>query len=422
VAKKIQAIRGMNDCLPTQSPLWQKLENTVKNVVSAYGYNEVRMPIVEMTHLFSRAIGEVTDVVEKEMYTFEDRNGDSLTLRPEGTAGCVRSCIENSLINRDEQRLWYMGPMFRHERPQKGRYRQFHQCGVEVFGLDGPDVDAELIMMTARLWRELGIDKHVRLELNSIGSLEDRANYRTALIAFLEQHIDVLDDDCKRRMHTNPLRVLDTKNPDVQAILGDAPRLSDYLGEESKEHFAGLCELLEAAGIEYTVNERLVRGLDYYNRTVFEWITESLGAQGTVCGGGRYDGLVEQLGGKATPAVGFAMGLERLVLMLETLELTEVRRSVDVYMVTAGEGTMLAGMKLAETLREQVPGLRVMSHFGGGSFKKQFKRADKVGAAVALVLGENEVADNTVVLKDLIGGTQDTMSQADVIAKLAELV
>ncbi|MFB9214714.1 histidine--tRNA ligase [Vibrio sinaloensis] len=422
MAKKIQAIRGMNDCLPTQSPLWQKLENTVKNVISAYGYNEVRMPIVEMTHLFSRAIGEVTDVVEKEMYTFEDRNGDSLTLRPEGTAGCVRSCIENSLINRDEQRLWYMGPMFRHERPQKGRYRQFHQCGVEVFGIDGPDVDAELIMMTARLWRELGIDKHVRLELNSIGSLEDRANYRTALIAFLEQHIDILDDDCKRRMHTNPLRVLDTKNPDVQAILGDAPRLSDYLGEESKEHFAGLCELLDAAGIEYTVNERLVRGLDYYNRTVFEWITESLGAQGTVCGGGRYDGLVEQLGGKATPAVGFAMGLERLVLMLETLELTDVRRSVDVYMVTAGEGTMLAGMKLAELLREQVPGLRVMNHFGGGSFKKQFKRADKVGAAVALVLGENEVADNSVVLKDLIGGTQETYSQADVIAKLAELV
>ncbi|KGY09148.1 histidine--tRNA ligase [Vibrio sinaloensis] len=422
MAKKIQAIRGMNDCLPTQSPLWQKLENTVKNVISAYGYNEVRMPIVEMTHLFSRAIGEVTDVVEKEMYTFEDRNGDSLTLRPEGTAGCVRSCIENSLINRDEQRLWYMGPMFRHERPQKGRYRQFHQCGVEVFGLEGPDVDAELIMMTARLWRELGIDKHVRLELNSIGSLEDRANYRTALIEFLEQHIDILDDDCKRRMHTNPLRVLDTKNPDVQAILGDAPRLSDYLGEESKEHFSGLCELLDAAGIEYTVNERLVRGLDYYNRTVFEWITESLGAQGTVCGGGRYDGLVEQLGGKATPAVGFAMGLERLVLMLETLELTDVRRSVDVYMVTAGEGTMLAGMKLAETLREQVPGLRVMSHFGGGNFKKQFKRADKVGAAVALVLGENEVADNTVVVKDLIGGTQDTLSQADVVAKLAELV
>ncbi len=412
----------MNDCLPTQSPLWQKLENTVKNVISAYGYNEVRMPIVEETNLFSRAVGEETDVVSKEMYTFDDRNGDSLTLRPEGTAGCVRSCIQNSLINRDEQRLWYMGPMFRHERPQKGRYRQFHQCGVEVFGLNGPDVDAELIMMTARLWRELGINEHVRLELNSIGSQEDRADYRTALVAFLEQHIDVLDEDCKRRMHTNPLRVLDTKNPDVQAILGDAPRLSDYLGEESKAHFAGLCELLDAAGIKYTVNERLVRGLDYYNRTVFEWITESLGAQGTVCGGGRYDGLVEQLGGKPTPAVGFAMGLERLVLMLETLELTDVRRSVDVYVVTAGEGTMMAGMKLAEQLRESVPGVRVMNHFGGGNFKKQFKRADKVGAVLALVLGENEVADNTVVLKDLAGGEQETYNQAEVAEKIAALI
>ncbi len=412
----------MNDCLPTQSPLWQKLENTVKNVISAYGYNEVRMPIVEETNLFSRAVGEETDVVSKEMYTFDDRNGDSLTLRPEGTAGCVRSCIQNSLINRDEQRLWYMGPMFRHERPQKGRYRQFHQCGVEVFGLNGPDVDAELIMMTARLWRELGIDKHVRLELNSIGSQEDRADYRTALVAFLEQHIDVLDEDCKRRMHTNPLRVLDTKNPDIQAILGDAPRLSEYLGEESKAHFAGLCELLDAAGIEYTVNERLVRGLDYYNRTVFEWITESLGAQGTVCGGGRYDGLVEQLGGKPTPAVGFAMGLERLVLMLETIELTDVRRSVDVYVVTAGEGTMMAGMKLAEQLREAISGVRVMNHFGGGNFKKQFKRADKVGAVVALVLGENEVADNTVVLKDLVGGEQETYNQAEVAEKIAALI
>ncbi|ELG2043080.1 histidine--tRNA ligase [Vibrio fluvialis] len=422
MAKTIQAIRGMNDCLPTQSPLWQKVEGIVKNVISAYGYNEVRMPIVEETNLFSRAVGEETDVVSKEMYTFEDRNGDSLTLRPEGTAGCVRSCIQNSLINRDEQRLWYMGPMFRHERPQKGRYRQFHQCGVEAFGLNGPDVDAELIMMTARLWRELGIDKHVRLELNSIGSQEDRADYRTALVAFLEQHIDVLDEDCKRRMHTNPLRVLDTKNPDIQAILGDAPRLSEYLGEESKAHFAGLCELLDAAGIEYTVNERLVRGLDYYNRTVFEWMTESLGSQGTVCGGGRYDGLVEQLGGKATPAVGFAMGLERLVLMMETLGNTDVRRNVDVYMVTAGEGTLTAGMKLVEELREQVPGLRVMTHFGGGNFKKQFKRADKVGAAVALVLGENEVAEKTVVLKDLAGGEQETISQTEIAGKLAHLV
>ncbi len=411
----------MNDCLPTQSPLWQKVEGVVKNVISAYGYSEVRMPIVEMTHLFSRAIGEVTDVVEKEMYTFEDRNGDSLTLRPEGTAGCVRSGIENGLLYNQEQRLWYMGPMFRHERPQKGRYRQFHQCGVEVFGLDGPDVDAELIMMTARLWRELGIAQHVRLELNSIGSLEARANYRTALIDYLEQYQNVLDEDCKRRMYTNPLRVLDSKNPDVQAILGDAPQLSDYLDAESKQHFAGLCELLDAAGIEYTVNQRLVRGLDYYNRTVFEWITESLGSQGTVCGGGRYDGLVEQLGGKPTPAVGFAMGLERLVLMMETLGNTDVRRSVDVYMVTAGEGPMMAGMKLAEQLREQVPGLRVMTHFGGGNFKKQFKRADKVGAAIALVLGEDEVAAQTVVVKDLAGGEQNTVAQAEVAKLLAHL-
>lgn len=411
----------MNDCLPTQSPLWQKVEGVVKNVISAYGYSEVRMPIVEMTHLFSRAIGEVTDVVEKEMYTFEDRNGDSLTLRPEGTAGCVRSGIENGLLYNQEQRLWYMGPMFRHERPQKGRYRQFHQCGVEVFGLDGPDVDAELIMMTARLWRELGIAQHVRLELNSIGSLEARANYRTALIDYLEQYQNVLDEDCKRRMYTNPLRVLDSKNPDVQAILGDAPQLSDYLDAESKQHFAGLCELLDAAGIEYTVNQRLVRGLDYYNRTVFEWITESLGSQGTVCGGGRYDGLVEQLGGKPTPAVGFAMGLERLVLMMETLGNTDVRCSVDVYMVTAGEGTMMAGMKLAEQLREQVPGLRVMTHFGGGNFKKQFKRADKVGAAIALVLGEDEVAAQTVVVKNLAGGEQNTVAQAEVAKLLAHL-
>lgn len=422
MAKQIQAIRGMNDCLPTQSPLWQKVEGIVKQVISAYGYNEIRMPIVESTHLFKRAIGEVTDVVEKEMYTFEDRNGDSLTLRPEGTAGCVRAGIQNGLLYNQEQRLWYIGPMFRHERPQKGRYRQFHQVGVEVFGLKGPDIDAELIMMTARLWRELGIHEHVRLELNSIGSLEARAEYRKALIAFLEQHLDVLDEDAKRRMYTNPLRVLDTKNAAIQEILVDAPKLSEYLDPESKEHFDGLCELLDAAGIKYQVNERLVRGLDYYNRTVFEWITESLGSQGTVCGGGRYDGLVEQLGGKATPSVGFAMGLERLVLLMEALEQDEVRRSVDVYVVTAGEGTLAVGMTLAEKLRTEVSGLRVMTHFGGGNFKKQFKRADNVGAAVALVLGENEIAENTVVVKDLHGGEQTTMAQDEVAAKLAALI
>ncbi|HBV75624.1 MULTISPECIES: histidine--tRNA ligase [Vibrio] len=422
MSKTIQAIRGMNDCLPTQSPLWHKVEEAVKNVVSSYGYSEIRMPIVEVTNLFKRAIGEVTDVVEKEMYTFEDRNGDSLTLRPEGTAGCVRAGIENGLIYNQEQRLWYMGPMFRHERPQKGRYRQFHQVGVETFGLQGPDVDAELIMMTARLWRELGINKHVRLELNSIGSVESRANYRAVLIEFLEQHIDVLDEDCKRRMYTNPLRVLDTKNRDIQAILVDAPQLADYLDDDSKEHFEGLCALLDAAGIEYQINQRLVRGLDYYNKTVFEWITDSLGAQGTVCAGGRYDGLVEQLGGKPAPAVGFAMGLERLVLMLETLELNDVRKAVDVYLVTAGEGTLINGMKLAEQLRESVPGLRLMTHFGGGNFKKQFKRADKVGASMALVLGENEVLDNTVVVKDLTGGEQQTLAQSDLANYLANAI
>ncbi len=410
----------MNDCLPTQSPLWQKVEGKVKQVISAYGYSEIRMPIIEMTHLFSRAIGEVTDVVEKEMYTFEDRNGDSLTLRPEGTAGCVRAGIQNGLLYNQEQRLWYMGPMFRHERPQKGRYRQFHQCGVEVFGLDGPDIDAELIMMTARMWRELGIAQYVRLELNSIGSPEARAEYRTALVAFLERHESVLDEDSKRRMYTNPLRVLDTKNPEIQAILGDAPKLSEYLDSDSRAHFAGLCELLDDAGIEYTVNERLVRGLDYYNRTVFEWVTESLGAQGTVCGGGRYDGLVEQMGGKATTAVGFAMGMERLVLMVEALELTDdVARQVDVYIVTAGEGTLSAGMKLAESVRESLPTIRIMNHLGGGNFKKQFKRADKVGASVALVLGEDEMTQQMVVFKDLNGGTQETVQQSDVIEKLA---
>jgi histidyl-tRNA synthetase len=420
VAKTIQAIRGMNDCLPTQTPLWQKVEGVIKQVVSSYGYREIRVPIVEATHLFSRAIGEVTDVVEKEMYTFEDRNGDSLTLRPEGTAGCVRAGIQNGLLYNQEQRLWYMGPMFRHERPQKGRYRQFHQCGVEVFGLDGPDVDVDLIMMTARLWRELGIDQHVRLELNSIGSQEARAEYRTALVDFLEQHQSVLDDDCKRRMYTNPLRVLDSKNQDVQAVLTHAPKLSDYLDHDSREHFSGLCELLDVVGIEYTVNERLVRGLDYYNRTVFEWVTDSLGAQGTVCAGGRYDGLVEQLGGKATPAVGFAMGLERLVLMVESLGATDVPRPVDVYVVTAGEGTMTAGMKLAEQIRDSIPDLSIMNHFGGGNFKKQFKRADKVGAAVALVLGEEEVAGQTVVFKDLVGGAQEVVAQSDVVDKLTQ--
>lgn len=423
MAKNIQAIRGMNDYLPEDTALWQRIEGSLKQVLGSYGYNEIRMPIVEQTPLFKRAIGEVTDVVEKEMYTFEDRNGESLTLRPEGTAGCVRAGIEHGLLYNQEQRLWYIGPMFRYERPQKGRYRQFNQLGVEVFGLQGPGVDAELILLTARWWRALGISEHVALELNSIGSLEARANYRDALVAFLEQHKDKLDEDCKRRMYSNPLRVLDSKNPDIQALLNDAPELGDYLDEESREHFAGLCELLEQSGIPYTVNQRLVRGLDYYNRTVFEWVTHSLGSQGTVCAGGRYDGLVEQLGGRATPAVGFAMGLERLVLLVQAVNPDfKAPATVDAYVISSGAGTQSAAMQLAEKLRDALPELKVMTNYGGGNFKKQFARADKWGARVALVLGEDEVANQQVVVKDLQSGTQETLAQSEIAARLASML
>ena len=389
-------------------------------MLSGYGYSEIRLPIVEQTPLFKRAIGEVTDVVEKEMYTFDDRNGESLTLRPEGTAGCVRAGIEHGLLYNQEQRLWYVGPMFRYERPQKGRYRQFHQLGAEVFGLQGPDIDAELILLSARWWKALGIADHVKLELNSIGSLEARANYRDALVAFLEQHQDKLDEDCKRRMYSNPLRVLDSKNPEVQALLNDAPRLSEYLDEESKAHFEGLCELLAQAGIPYTINERLVRGLDYYNRTVFEWVTTSLGAQGTVCAGGRYDGLVEQLGGRATPAVGFAMGLERLVLLVQAVNPEfKAPATIDVYVISSGAGTQSAAMQLAERVRDAAPQLKLMTNYGGGNFKKQITRADKWGARVALILGENEVAAEQVVVKDLRSGEQETLAQSEVAVRLA---
>ena len=420
MAKNIQAIRGMNDYLPEETALWQRIEGTLKQVLSGYGYSEIRLPIVEQTPLFKRAIGEVTDVVEKEMYTFEDRNGESLTLRPEGTAGCVRAGIEHGLLYNQEQRLWYIGPMFRYERPQKGRYRQFHQLGAEVFGLQGPDIDAELILLTARWWKALGIAEHVNLELNSIGSLEARANYRDALVAFLEQHQEKLDEDCKRRMYSNPLRVLDSKNPEVQTLLNDAPRLSDYLDEESKTHFAGLCELLAQAGIPYTVNERLVRGLDYYNRTVFEWVTTSLGAQGTVCAGGRYDGLVEQLGGRATPGVGFAMGLERLVLLVQAVNPDfKAPATIDVYVISSGAGTQSAAMLLAEQVRDAAPQIKLMTNYGGGNFKKQITRADKWGARIALILGENEVAAQQVVVKDLRSGEQETLAQSEVAARLA---
>jgi len=416
VAKNIQAIRGMNDCSPTESPLWQWIEGQVRQILSSYGYSEVRMPIVESTPLFARAIGEVTDVVSKEMYTFWD-NDEQLTLRPEGTAGCVRAAIEHGWIYNNEQRLWYMGPMFRHERPQKGRYRQFHQAGVEVFGISTPEIDAELIILTARLWKALGIDQHVSLQLNSIGSLEARANYRSALVAFLENHQDLMSEEEKERLVKNPLRILDTKNQALQDVLDGAPKLLDYLDDESREHFAQLCGLLDAVGIQYEINPKLVRGLDYYNKTVFEWVTSALGAQGTVCGGGRYDGLVEQLGGHATSGVGFAMGLERLVLLVQEVNKSiPVKSAVDIYIVYQGEGTTLAAFQLAEKLRSELPHLSTMLHCSGGNFKKQFRRADKSGATLALVLGESEVQNNQVVVKHLLGeAEQQTIDVANLI-------
>ena len=416
MAKNIQAIRGMNDCSPTESPLWQWIEGQVRQILSSYGYSEVRMPIVESTPLFARAIGEVTDVVSKEMYTFWD-NDEQLTLRPEGTAGCVRAAIEHGWIYNNEQRLWYMGPMFRHERPQKGRYRQFHQAGVEVFGIATPEIDAELIILTARLWKALGIDQHVSLQLNSIGSLEARANYRSALVAFLENHQNLMSEEEKERLVKNPLRILDTKNQALQDVLDGAPKLLDYLDDESREHFAQLCGLLDAVGIQYEINPKLVRGLDYYNKTVFEWVTSALGAQGTVCGGGRYDGLVEQLGGHATSGVGFAMGLERLVLLVQEVNKSiPVKSAVDIYVVYQGEGTTLAAFQLAEKLRSELPHLSTMLHCSGGNFKKQFRRADKSGATLALVLGESEVQNNQVVVKHLLGAAeQQTIDVSNLI-------
>jgi len=404
VAKAIQAIRGMNDCLPSETNVWQMVEAVLRRVASNYGFAEIRMPIVESTALFKRSIGEVTDIVEKEMYSFDDRNGDSLTLRPEGTASCVRAGNQHGLLYNQEQRLWYMGPMFRHERPQKGRYRQFHQFGLEAFGIATPDIDAEVILLTYRLWRELGINEFVTLELNSLGSNEERANYRDALVEFLTAREELLDEDSKRRMHTNPLRVLDSKNPQVQEALVGAPKLSDYFGEESQQHFDSLCARLDAAGVKYVLNDRLVRGLDYYNRTVFEWVTTSLGAQGTVCAGGRYDGLVEQLGGKATPAFGFALGIERLVLMLTELDkVTNVRAQVDAYVVILGDDAQITANALAEQWRDQVPNIRLQCHCGGGNMKKQLKRADKSGAQIALILGDNEIVEQQVMVKYLRG-------------------
>jgi histidyl-tRNA synthetase len=380
------------------------------------------MPILEKTDLFSRSIGEVTDIVEKEMYTFEDRNGDSLTLRPEGTASCVRACLENGLLHNQTQKLWYAGPMFRHERPQKGRYRQFHQIGVETFGLAGPDIDAELIFMTARLWKELGLDG-IRLEINSLGSSEARAAYRDQLVAYLSAHEDLLDEDSQRRLHTNPLRILDSKNPDMQAMIEKAPHLIEHLDEESQQHFERLKALLDAAGIEYTINTRLVRGLDYYCKTVFEWVTDRLGAQGTVCAGGRFDGLVEQLGGRASPASGFAMGIERLIALLEESGIESSAAGPHAYLVMFGEDAELRGMQLAEQCRNQVPGLQLVVNCGAGSFKSQFKRADRSGAAWALILGEDELAANTIAVKDLRGDSeQQNIAQSELANWLQSVV
>ncbi|WP_417438491.1 histidine--tRNA ligase [Idiomarina sp.] len=401
MANTIQAIRGMNDLLPEQSPAWQQVEAVIRRVAASYGYSEIRMPVLESTQLFKRSIGEVTDIVEKEMYTFDDRNGESVTLRPEGTASCVRAGNQHGLLYNQIQRLWYMGPMFRYERPQKGRYRQFHQFGIETFGLESADADAEVILLSARLWREFGIADQVELQLNSLGSNEARANYRDALKAYLSDYASELDEDSKRRLESNPLRILDSKDENTQKILEGAPSLSEYWDAESKEHFEQLTARLEAAGISYTLNERLVRGLDYYNRTVFEWVTTALGAQGTVCAGGRYDGLVEQLGGKATPAVGFAMGMERLVLLLQEQGKLTPRRVVDAYLMPLGEEAELNAPRIAEQLRNELPELRLVSHCGGGSMKKQMKKADKSGAQVALIIGADEIAQQQVTVKPL---------------------
>lgn len=398
---KFQSIKGFYDILPEFTPLWQKLEDTARHVLSQYGYRNIRMPIVEPTDLFIRSVGEHTDIVEKEMYSWEDAlNGDRLTLRPEGTAGCVRAVVEHSLTYNGPQRLWYTGPMFRHENVQKGRQRQFHQIGAEAFGFDGPDVDAEQIILLARLWRALGI-ADVELQLNSIGDAEERAEFRKALIAYFEQHAELLDEDAKRRLHSNPLRILDSKNPRMQDMIENAPKLMDCLGDETRAHFAGLCKQLDAAGIQYKLNSRLVRGLDYYNRTVFEWVTTKLGSQGTIAGGGRYDSLVQRLGGESTPACGFGIGLERVFLLMQEYGV-EAEFKADAYLVNVGELAEAQAVVIAEQLRDA--GLSVVVHAGGGSFKSQMKKADRSGAKYALILGDDEVQAESIAVKPMVGG------------------
>ncbi|UTY58567.1 histidine--tRNA ligase [Massilia sp. erpn] len=404
-AEKIVAIKGMNDILPADAHLWELFENTAQSIMQSYGFQQIRTPIVEETRLFARAIGAVTDIVEKEMYSFTDSmNADQLTLRPENTAGVVRAVLEHNLVYEGPKRLWYKGQMFRHEKPQRGRYRQFHQFGAEAVGFTGPDIDAELIMLCRRLWDDLGL-QNIRLELNSIGDAEERARHRVDLIAYLEQHEDILDAEAKRRLHSNPLRILDTKNPAMQEMVNQAPKLLDYLGAESLAHFEGVQKILKANNIPFVINTRLVRGIDYYNRTVFEWVTDELGAQGTVCAGGRYDPLIEMFGGKPTPAVGFAMGIERLIELMKAAGDIAEPSQCDVYMVHQGEEAQMQSFVLAERLRDA--GLDVVLHCaattGPGSFKSQMKKADASGAAFAVIMGEDEVANKTASVKALRG-------------------
>lgn len=415
--QKIQSIRGMNDLLPADSGHWQYVERVLAEVAGLYGYQEIRTPIAEQTALFKRSIGEATDIVEKEMYTFEDKGGDSLTLRPENTASCIRAGIEHGLFHNQKQKLWYLGPMFRHERPQKGRYRQFHQFGCEAIGFSGPDIDAELIQLTARLWKKLGL-KHIKLELNSIGTANERQDYRQTLVDYFQQFVDQLDDDSKRRLETNPLRIFDSKVESTQTIVAGAPRLESCLSDESKAHFSGLCALLDAAKIEYTINPRLVRGLDYYSLTVFEWITDQLGAQNAVLAGGRYDGLVEQLGGKPTAGIGFAMGIERLIELLKLAQTSVSNFVVQAYVITDNSNKALSMASiLAEQLRDNM--VNVELHHGGGGFKSQFKKADQSGAQFALIIGEEEVTKQTVAVKNLTTGEQTSiMLRGDYLEKL----
>ena len=417
MAKLIKSIRGMHDVLPDDSFRWQAFETVIRQLMAGYGYKEIRMPLVESTDLFCRSIGEVTDIVEKEMYTFEDRNGDKLTLRPEGTASCVRAGIQHGLLHNQIQRLWYSGPMFRHERPQKGRYRQFHQFGAEVYGIDSPDIDAELILIGARLWQQLGLTG-VRLELNTLGSNQARIEYKQVLVDYLKQHQELLDEDSLRRLETNPLRVLDSKNPAMKEMLDNAPALIDHLDDESRQQFDKLKASLDAVGVKYTINPRLVRGLDYYCKTVFEWVTDELGAQGTICAGGRYDGLVEQLGGKATPAIGFALGMERILSLLESQQ-QQQPPGIDVYLVMLGEASELKGLQLAEEIRQQQPDVKMIAHCGGGSLKSQMKKADRSGASIALILAEDELNTAQVTVKYL----REKKEQASVsFDELAEFI